>query len=77
MGAGRCFLVAPELLDQRADDATVVVLVEDVTGTGLDKAREAADGCPTRTPFLTEEQDTTRSSDAAGRARVPRLRSLR
>ncbi|MFD3659459.1 ferredoxin [Streptomyces sp. NPDC058659] len=55
IGAGRCYLVAPELFDQRDDDATVIVLVEHVTGTALDKAREAADECPTRTLYLTEE----------------------
>ncbi|MFH9862931.1 ferredoxin [Streptomyces sp. NPDC017202] len=55
IGAGRCFLTAPELFDQSEADATVVVLVDQVAGDRLDKAREAVDDCPTRTLYLTED----------------------
>lgn len=55
IGAGRCFRTAPELFDQNEADATVVVLVDQVTGDRLEKAREAVDDCPTRTLYLTEK----------------------
>ncbi|MDN3292789.1 ferredoxin [Streptomyces ficellus] len=55
VGAGRCFLAAPELFDQSDDDATVVVLVDQVAGVHLEKARDAVDDCPTRTLYLTEQ----------------------
>ncbi|MFI9358839.1 ferredoxin [Streptomyces lydicus] len=55
IGAGRCFLAAPELFDQSEHDATVVVLTGQVTGARLEKARQAVEDCPTRTPYLSEE----------------------
>ncbi|MFD7460897.1 MULTISPECIES: ferredoxin [unclassified Streptomyces] len=55
IGAGRCHLAAPELFDQSKVDATVVVLVDQVTGDRLERAREAVDDCPTRTLRLTED----------------------
>ncbi|MEV7379902.1 ferredoxin [Streptomyces lydicus] len=55
IGAGRCFLAAPELFDQSEHDATVVVLADEVTGGRLQKAREAVEDCPTRTLYLSEE----------------------
>ncbi|WP_030060752.1 ferredoxin [Streptomyces novaecaesareae] len=54
IGAGRCFLAAPELFDQNDHDGTVVVLVDQVTGDALEGARAAVDDCPTRTLSLTE-----------------------
>ncbi|MFF8371844.1 ferredoxin [Streptomyces lydicus] len=55
IGAGRCFLTAPELFDQSEHDATVVVLADKVTGAHLEKAREAVEECPTRTLYLSEQ----------------------
>ncbi|MFI1437148.1 ferredoxin [Streptomyces lydicus] len=49
IGAGRCFLAAPELFDQSEHDATVVVLAEQLSGARLQKAREAVEDYPTLT----------------------------
>ncbi|MFG3053132.1 ferredoxin [Kitasatospora sp. NPDC048239] len=54
IGAGRCFLAAPELFDQNDHDGTVVVLVDRVAGAQLEGARAAVDDCPTRTLSLIE-----------------------
>ncbi|MFH9871714.1 ferredoxin [Streptomyces lydicus] len=55
IGAGRCFLAAPELFDQSEHDSTVVVLADQVSGARLQKAREAVEDCPTRMLYLSEE----------------------
>ncbi|MGW9046601.1 ferredoxin [Streptomyces lydicus] len=55
IGAGRCFLAAPDLFDQSEHDATVVVLADQVTGGHLHKARRAVEECPTRTLYVTEQ----------------------
>ncbi|MET8539450.1 ferredoxin [Kitasatospora sp. NPDC004799] len=55
IGAGRCYLAAPELFDQSDHDGTVVVLSERVAQAQLADARAAVEDCPTRTLSLTEE----------------------
>ncbi|MFF4378172.1 ferredoxin [Kitasatospora sp. NPDC001547] len=55
IGAGRCYLAAPDLFDQSDRDGTVVVLTERVAGAQLAGARTAVEECPTRTLSLIEE----------------------
>ncbi|MGW7444574.1 ferredoxin [Kitasatospora sp. NPDC054795] len=57
IGAGRCYLAAPDLFDQDDRDGTVVVLADRVAGAQLAGARTAVEECPTRTLSLTEEPD--------------------
>lgn len=54
VGAGQCVLTDPEVFDQEESDGTVVVLVEHLADTQLDRARQAARCCPSQALSLRE-----------------------
>lgn len=54
VGAGQCVLTDPEVFDQEESDGTVVVLVEQLTDSQLDRARQAARYCPSQALSLRE-----------------------
>jgi ferredoxin len=46
IGSGQCVLLAPDVFDQRDDDAIVVLLQENPPAALHDDVREAARVCP-------------------------------
>ncbi|WP_026343320.1 ferredoxin [Nocardia sp. BMG111209] len=55
IGSGQCVLVAPEVFDQRDDDAIVVLLQEHPAAAHEDGVRQAARLCPALAIELDEQ----------------------
>lgn len=54
VGSGQCVLTEPEVFDQD-DDGIVVLLTDQPAGQAADRARQAADLCPSRALSIVEE----------------------
>jgi ferredoxin len=58
IGAGNCVEIAEEYFDQNDDDATVIVLTDEVSIGSVARVRKAVNVCPVAAIMLTEPEDT-------------------